>query len=137
MLKRITMVAGSTSAQPPLEVDLSSVTVFVGPNNSGKSRTLQEIENWIRSPKPPNGLVVKSIEFEAWTNAGIEKAISELEVETELNEVLNPDHILIGKLHPQNNSPVRVQIHKSSLVQEAQKPTRNDIAMRHFFNVHS
>ena len=122
MLKRITMVAGSTPGQPPLEVDLSSVTVFVGPNNSGKSRTLQEIENWIRSPKPPNGLVVNSIEFDAWTGADIEKAVNELEVEPNLTEVLQPDHVLIGKLHPQNNSPVRIQIHRPSLVQEAQHP---------------
>ena len=98
------------------------MTVFVGPNNSGKSRALQEIENWIKSPNPSTGLVIKSIEFEAWTHAGIEKAVNELKIEPALNEALNPDHILISKLHPQNNSPVRMQIHEPSLIQEAQEP---------------
>ena len=116
------MVAGSTPHQPPLEVELTPVTVFVGPNNSGKSRALQEIENWIKSPSPSNGVVVKSIEFEAWTDAEIEQAIDELKLEPALNEVLNPDHVFIGKLHPQNNSPIKMQIHKASLVKEAQKP---------------
>ena len=116
------MLAGSTPAQPPLNVDLSSMTVFVGPNNSGKSRALQEIENWITSPEPSRGLVVKSIEFEAWTHDGIKQAIAELEIEPALNEVLNPDHVMISKLHPQSNSPVRMQIHKPALLQEAQDP---------------
>ena len=98
------------------------MTVFVGPNNSGKSRALQEIENWIKSPNPSTGLVIKSIEFEAWTHAGIEKAVNELKIEPALNEALNLDHVLISKLHPQNNSPVRMQIHEPSLIQEAQDP---------------
>ena len=122
MLKRITMVAGSTPHQAPLEVDLSSVTVFVGPNNSGKSRALQEIENWIRSPQPSKGLVVNAIEFEPWTKDAVEKELNALVIEPTLQESLQPEHVLINKLNPQNNSTVRIQIHKPSLLNEAQNP---------------
>lgn len=125
MLKRMTLVAGTTPSQPSLEVDLSSVTVFVGPNNSGKSRALQEIESWMRHAQPPKGLVVKSIEFEAWEQKAIESEIEALEVEPDLNESLQPDHILVSKLNPQNNASIRTQIHKSALVQQAQNPNGN------------
>lgn len=116
------MVAGSTPSQDPLEVELSSVTIFVGPNNSGKSRTLQEIENWIRSPQPSKGLVVKAIEFEPWTKEAVEKELNALVVEPTLQESVQPNHVLISKLNPQNNSTIRTQIHEAVLLQEAQNP---------------
>src|SRR6266404_5082512 len=113
------MKAGSTLGQSPLTLDLSSVTVFVGPNNSGKSRALQEIENWARSTNPAPGLVVDIVEFEPWTEEEIEKAVHAVEIERGINEVVAPEHILIGKLNPQSNAPQRIQIHKPSLIQEA------------------
>ncbi len=119
------MVAGSTPHQASRDVDLSSVTVFVGPNNSGKSRALQEIENWIRSSQPSKGLVVKAIEFDAWTKEAIEKELNALVVDPTLQESVQPDHVLISKLNPQNNSTVRTQIHKPILLQEAQNPNSN------------
>jgi len=122
MLKRITMVAGSAPGRPPLEVDLSSVTVFVGPNNSGKSRALQEIENWIRSAQPSVGLVIKKVEFEPWAKDAIEKELDDLVVQPTLQESVPPDHVLISKLNPQNNSTVRIPIHRPSLLSEAQNP---------------
>jgi ABC-type cobalamin/Fe3+-siderophores transport system ATPase subunit len=122
MLKRIQMAAGSNPAQPSLDVELSSLTVFVGPNNSGKSRALQEIENWMRSAQPTKGMVVKSVEFEPWVQADIEKQVGDLEVEPNLSEALQPDHVIISKLNPQTNASQRVQLHKPILLREAQNP---------------
>lgn len=122
MLKHLTMLAGTSPGRTSLEVDLSSVTVFVGPNNSGKSRALQEIENWVRSPQPSKGLVVKAIEFEPWNKDDLQAELKAIEVEPTLQESLQPDHILVSKLSVQNNSTQRFQIHKPSLLQEAEKP---------------
>jgi len=49
MLKRLLLKAGSGPTQPPLDLQLSPVTIFVGPNNGGKSRALMEIEGWVMS----------------------------------------------------------------------------------------
>jgi ABC-type cobalamin/Fe3+-siderophores transport system ATPase subunit len=116
------MKAGSTPDQPSLDVDLSSVTVFVGPNNSGKSRALQEIEAWIRNPTPPQTVVIKALEFDSWTSQDIERAVSEIQVEPTINESLAPDHVLITRLNPQGHSAFRTQIHKPGLLHEAQNP---------------
>jgi hypothetical protein len=47
MLSRLILKAGSGPSKPPLDFTLSPVTVFVGPNNGGKSRALTEIESWV------------------------------------------------------------------------------------------
>jgi ABC-type cobalamin/Fe3+-siderophores transport system ATPase subunit len=118
------MTAGTKPGQPPLEVELSPITVFVGPNNSGKSRTLQEIERWARTAQPMSGLLVDRIEFEPWKSAAIEAAIADLEVVPNPMEISQPDHVLISKLSPQHNSPIRTQIHKPAVIQQATNPNR-------------
>lgn len=40
---KLTFRAGPAPGQPPLSIDCPNVTVLVGPNNAGKSRTLREI----------------------------------------------------------------------------------------------
>ena len=125
MLNKITLHAGATPDSESLEVDLTSMTVFVGPNNSGKSQGLREIEAWLRSPKAPNGVIIKNIEFEPWEEHEIESLIDGLEIEPGLNETVNVDHVLIEKLNSQNNTSARVQIHKAALINEAKNPNSN------------
>jgi predicted ATPase len=47
MIKKIKLKFGRTSDSTPEEIITTPITVFVGPNNSGKSKTLSEIHNWL------------------------------------------------------------------------------------------
>jgi ABC-type cobalamin/Fe3+-siderophores transport system ATPase subunit len=49
VLQTITLRAGPTPATSPQAITLTPVTVFVGPNNSGKSRLLKELEQFCAS----------------------------------------------------------------------------------------
>ena len=51
-IQKLQFKAGSTASAEPLEIDCPSVTILVGPNNSGKSQTLREIEEWCRGRNP-------------------------------------------------------------------------------------
>lgn len=51
MFKSITLQAGPSSESPPLSIQLSPVTIFVGPNNSGKSQFLRELARFCESHK--------------------------------------------------------------------------------------
>jgi energy-coupling factor transporter ATP-binding protein EcfA2 len=54
MINQITFSAGSSVSAAPLALDPRPITVLVGPNNSGKSSTLREIEGWCKmGPQPP------------------------------------------------------------------------------------
>lgn len=132
MLTHIELKAGSSPGKPNLAFELSPVTVFVGPNNSGKSRALIEIEGWITRPQPPEGQIVQKLSFQAWNQRDFEAELGKIAVEPNLNETLNPDHVLIGKLRPQDNSAARFQIHRTALINDAVNP--NGQYRRHYAN---
>jgi hypothetical protein len=46
MITRLLLKTASSPGQPALEVETPSVTIFVGPNNAGKSQALREIYNF-------------------------------------------------------------------------------------------
>ncbi len=52
MIHSIKLQFGSSLNVEPLEFELAPITVFIGPNNSGKSCVLQEIYNWCRTGAP-------------------------------------------------------------------------------------
>ncbi len=43
MIEKITLKFGSSSNKPKIEIDVKPLTIFVGPNNSGKSVVLRDI----------------------------------------------------------------------------------------------
>lgn len=131
MLKRLLLKAGSGPKQPPLDLQLSPVTIFVGPNNGGKSRALMEIEAWVTRSQPPEGQVVDKVEFEPWTLADLESEIEQIKVEPALAETIGHDHILVSKLKPQDNSGARLQIYRTGLENEAQNPNG---PQRHYYS---
>ena len=62
-IKHIKFRAGSVPNAPVLDVDIPHVTVVVGPNNSGKSQALRELEGWCQG-RNPEMLVIDEIELD-------------------------------------------------------------------------
>lgn len=122
MLIHIEFKSGSGPGKPGLSFPLSPVTVFVGPNNSGKSRALIEIEGWVTRAQPPEGQIVQKIEFQPWDREAFEVELQKIAVDPQIGETLNPDHVLIGKLRPQDNSAARFQINRAALIADATSP---------------
>lgn len=50
-LTRIDFVAGPRPDDPPLSIEVGQILVLIGPNNSGKSLTLREIENSVKGSR--------------------------------------------------------------------------------------
>jgi ABC-type polar amino acid transport system ATPase subunit len=61
MLQTITLQFGSSQGEPPLTFDPGTMTVFVGPNNSGKSLILREIETSVTSTGEFTGQIIKPL----------------------------------------------------------------------------
>lgn len=122
MLTRLAFQAGSSPGKPGLSFELSPITVFVGPNNSGKSRALIEIEAWITSPQAPGCNVIDKLEFEAWRHEDFLLELGKISVEPGLDRRMNPDHVLIEKLRPQDNSAATFELHRAGLIANATNP---------------
>jgi hypothetical protein len=133
MLSRITFRVGSSPAKSPLSFPLSPVTVFVGPNNSGKSRALIEIEAWVTKTHSPDGRIVSGIEFVPWERTDFEQQLQRIIASPNQNETINPDHVLLSKLRPQDNSAARFQLPREPLVNEAANPNAK---YRHYYSAY-
>lgn len=123
MIDKITIKFGSSPSNPNLEIDVTPITVFVGPNNSGKSKVLREIENYSRtSISQSSDVIISEILFASYSKNDIEKEISEIEQIPNSAENVGKGSIIIGKVGAQENAPQRIQIEKEILLREAQNP---------------
>jgi predicted ATPase len=76
MLKNITFKFGAPRSPTPLSVDLTGVTIFVGPNNSGKSRTLQEIQQFcLNGRENSSAPILQSASFRSRNDAAAALAV--------------------------------------------------------------
>lgn len=93
MIKQITLRAGPTPSQGPLSLPLSPVTIFVGPNNSGKTRALAEIQQFCQSGVANTGwLVVKDVVVQAMAEADAKAVMQSMETEPLQGEVQHENH---------------------------------------------
>jgi predicted ATPase len=131
MIDKITLKSSSSAGKPNLEITLTPITVFVGPNNSGKSRILIEIENACRNNNfDNNNKILGSVTYTGLTKTEIDDEIERIIQEPTFDERLDVGHILLGKVNAQNNSAIRVQVDKNYLITEAQNPNNT----RHYYS---
>jgi hypothetical protein len=98
MLKHIAFKAGRNVSASPLSLSPSAVTIFVGPNNSGKSKALQEIESFSASGSTdPNFKVISNIEFCPIDEGSIPTLMKELQVPLLQNETVAVEHVVVSK----------------------------------------
>ncbi|HVZ58714.1 MAG TPA: AAA family ATPase [Patescibacteria group bacterium] len=70
-IKKIKFFAGKNQNSSPLDISVGRVVVFVGPNNSGKSLSLREIEDWSTIGSDSPRKIIQDIEMN-YTKRGIE-----------------------------------------------------------------
>lgn len=77
MLKRIEFRAGASRGSIPLAFETApSVTVFVGPNNSGKSQALQDLTRALSGKSTSTLRIINGVEFEEFTEADADRIIA-------------------------------------------------------------
>ncbi|AIU72329.1 hypothetical protein AT03_07965 [Hafnia alvei FB1] len=122
MLEKIIFKSGSTSSEPPLEVSLSPLTIFVGPNNSGKSRALIEIENKLSKGDEVDGDIISEITIRP---LDVECIVNDLESIRRMkkdHENIPSDYVPIEKISYKTSTLVSDNINLSQLLTEAVNP---------------
>lgn len=97
MLERIRLKIGRSPNSPPETIVTSPVTVFVGPNNGGKSLALSEINKFCHSgQKNTNVKIVEDIDFQAITEDILPEIVSKHTFTPSPGEIQQPGHIFFG-----------------------------------------
>ena len=98
MIKNIKLKFGRAQGLEPQNIEAQPITVFVGPNNSGKSVVLSEIQQFCgNGSKNTNNKIIDSIELQGFFDADIEERIGKVKLKPNPGESIQPNHILVGK----------------------------------------
>lgn len=117
MIDKIHLKFGRSIGSPPEVVDATPVTVFVGPNNSGKSKVLSEIHQFcINGTNNAASKIIRTIDFEHISDQEASSKIAHVKLSPLPNEALVLDNIFVGK------KGVRHQVSEETLRQRVASP---------------
>src|SRR5574337_214191 len=120
MIKSFTLRFGKAPTISPETVECTPITVFVGPNNSGKSKILQELLGFCQGGQPNvNNVILDRLEFESASTDIAEGRVAAVTLRPRPNDAVHPDHVIIGK------RGVRNQVPRSTLLQVLTNPASN------------
>lgn len=99
MIEEIVLKAGSTQESPPLSFSPGPITVIVGPNYSGKSKLIREIQWHIQHGRPaPDNVVLSDLKLKPIPVDEVDQLIDSIRQEPQQGELTQPGHIIVGKL---------------------------------------
>lgn len=106
MIQNITLKFGRGLGAPVEVLQTPAVTVFVGPNNAGKSKVLQELLRYCtEGTQNVTDVILDNVTFEPFTPEAAEERVRSITLVPRVNETLQPDHVIVGKRNHRLNVP--------------------------------
>lgn len=132
MISNFKLKFGRAPGLNPETITATPVTVFVGPNNSGKSKVLSEIEQYCRrGSKDASAVILDDLAFSGLAADKALQAVEHIKQAPNQGEALNIDHIIVGSKYG------RQQVPFNALTQVIQNPNSNLGAFCQWFLQHS
>lgn len=120
MIRSMRLKFGRAADVPPETIPIGPITVFVGPNNSGKSKALREIYQFCRTgSKDATAVILDELQFTGLAPTAIDAALDHLKVQPSPGEAVHVDHTLIG------GRGERGQVPTTQLRQAVENPSRD------------
>ena len=136
MIKKITLQYGSESENKTLKFDPSSVTVFVGPNNSGKSLLLREIETFCSGGLSGNLNILSKVDVHLPTDKELSQNIKTMERPFDSNESHRSGAIKYGRFHSTKGFVVFRGFDIQTLCHWKNSPEDFTMFMRHYISMY-
>lgn len=131
MITTFQLKFGRAPGTPGQSIAATPVTVFVGPNNSGKSRILREIERYCRTGhKDANDLLLGDLTLSGLDPVRASQSIERLRQPPNPGEAQSVDHIFVGSRYGRNQLPI------AALTQIVQAPSTNMSAFCQWYLTH-
>lgn len=119
MINRIEFKFGSGPGKPNLVIETTPITVFVGPNNSGKSKAISEIGFQCTNGMQVNSdVIIKEVNFKEFDQHNAEQIINSMAVNNQPVTGYTDEHI-----HIRSRGGLE-QVHRPSLLQGLLHPNR-------------
>lgn len=117
MIQKLILKSGRSFGAPSQTIQVDPITVFVGPNNSGKSKLLREIHRYCLSGnKDQSDVVLGNIEFSKFTTAEVEELIERRTLRPMFDERISEGRMIFGR------GSARHQVERSYLSSVLQDP---------------
>lgn len=122
MIKDIKLKFGRAESVEAVTIDAMPITVFVGPNNSGKSVILNEIQQFCgNGNRNTNNLIIDSIELAPISDNLVQEKINNVLLKPNPGEAVQPEHIFVGKRGARHQVPA--EQFKQALLNPNAQPT--------------
>jgi hypothetical protein len=128
-LKKIQFKAGARPDAPPLAITGGHAIVLVGPNNSGKSLALRELEAWATGQEAMRKIIA-GVEVK-WPTYDESLALLK-EIEAPSPTPLPPEHVYVSAVRP-GKDPLQYPVSLSGPAQWVQEPAQHSEALRSTF----
>ena len=126
MIDRIALKFGSSAGQTALAFDVTPVTVFVGPNYSGKSKVIQEIASQCMSGLPtPADVILDTLTFKCFDEQNAAAIDERMTLAPLVGEIVPHEHVVVGRRGQRHH------VHRPSFLKALQDP--NHVAYRSSF----
>ncbi|WP_455209281.1 AAA family ATPase [Kaarinaea lacus] len=120
MIKTLDLKIGKSSRTPLDNIKTTSVNLFIGPSNSGKSTLLAEIKRYCTTGSfSDDDLLLNTIEFAAVDNKSAVEKVARITLPPSEGESVPVDHIIVG------DEKNRIQVAQSTLLTVLQNPNTN------------
>lgn len=97
MITKLRLKFGRAAGSPAQDIAVTPVTVFVGPNNSGKSKVLAEIQQYCSTGhKDATSVILDDLSFTGVSGDAADEAVAHVSLQPNPGEALGVDHILVG-----------------------------------------
>jgi ABC-type polar amino acid transport system ATPase subunit len=110
LLKTLTLKFGPNGANSALSIDPKSMTVFVGPNNSGKSLVLREIRQFAEEGKTAGRKIVETLKIAFPSRAAAQRLIESRRAELPAGRSLQENNIWVARTIPSTGNIAQLEI---------------------------
>ena len=132
MISTLCLKFGRVPGLPATQIEATPITIFVGPNNSGKSKLLTEIVQYCRTGQKNTSMVIlEDLTFYGFGTNKAQEAVDNIKQKPRPGEIVNVGNIFVGSSHG------RQQIPLIDLIQIIQNPASNIRLFCQWFLTHS
>jgi ABC-type cobalamin/Fe3+-siderophores transport system ATPase subunit len=120
MIDSIVLKFGRSPGSQAEQIPVTPLTIFVGPNNSGKSKLLAELYQYCRTGNhDANAVILAGVSFTGFMPEKVTEVIERLKSPPLQGEAVNQDHFIVASKHG------RQHVHHESYINVLQMPTGN------------